>query len=449
MKSFASGFVEVSNLPYNKRQNTALSLKWIKIKDDSRIRFLSGIIILVALLMIVRLYFVQIVHGDSFVSEAERQNVNENTISYNRGEIYFENKDGDSIPAAISRSGFTVAINPQIIKDPELIYNSLSQIIVLDKEDFFSKISNKSRTYEKLAEHLNSETMEKIKELNFVGVTISKDKWRFYPGGKLAANTIGFVAFNGDELAGRYGLERYYEDILKIDPSKAYNNFFAEFFSTVKESMSDYPQEEGSIVTSIEPSAQLFLENELKATREKWGSDEAGGIIMDPKTGEIVAMAWSPSFDLNNFKDSSVRLFNNPLVESRYEMGSIIKAITMAIGLDSGAVNSNSTYYDTGCAVLNNKRFCNYDGVARGTTPMQQVLSQSLNLGVAHIAQKVGGEKFVEYMKNFGVGTETGIDLPNEGIGLISNLDSKREIEIATASYGQGVAFTPLLPLER
>ena len=191
----------------------------------ARIRFLSGIIILVALLMIVRLYFVQIVHGDSFVSEAERQNVNENTISYNRGEIYFENKDGDSIPAAISRSGFTVAINPQIIKDPELIYNSLSQIIVLDKEDFFSKISNKSRTYEKLAEHLNSETMEKIKELNFVGVTISKDKWRFYPGGKLAANTIGFVAFNGDELAGRYGLERYYEDILKIDPSKAYNNF--------------------------------------------------------------------------------------------------------------------------------------------------------------------------------------------------------------------------------
>ena len=410
----------------------------------ARIRFLSGIIILVALLMIVRLYFVQIVHGDSFVSEAERQNVNENTISYNRGEIYFENKDGDSIPAAISRSGFTVAINPQIIKDPELIYNSLSQIIVLDKEDFFSKISNKSRTYEKLAEHLNSETMEKIKELNFVGVTISKDKWRFYPGGKLAANTIGFVAFNGDELAGRYGLERYYEDILKIDPSKAYNNFFAEFFSTVKESMSDYPQEEGSIVTSIEPSAQLFLESELKATRDKWGSDEAGGIIMDPKTGEIVAMAWSPSFDLNNFKDSSVRLFNNPLVESRYEMGSIIKAITMAIGLDSGAVNSNSTYYDTGCAVLNNKRFCNYDGVARGTTPMQQVLSQSLNLGVAHIAQKVGGEKFVEYMKNFGVGTETGIDLPNEGIGLISNLDSKREIEIATASYGQGVAFTPV-----
>ena len=83
-------------------------------------------------------------------------------------------------------------------------------------------------------------------------------------------------------------------------------------------------------------------------------------------------------------------------------MGSIIKAITMAIGLDSGAVNSNSTYYDTGCAVLNNKRFCNYDGVARGTTPMQQVLSQSLNLGVAHIAQKVGGEKFVEYMKILG-----------------------------------------------
>jgi stage V sporulation protein D (sporulation-specific penicillin-binding protein) len=409
-----------------------------------RIRFISVIIIMVAAVMSVRLYFVQIVHGETFASDAERQNINENTISYDRGDIYFESKTGETIPAAISRTGFTVAINPKIIKDPEEIYKNLNQFLVLDKEAFLTEVSKKDRTYDEIAKHLNTETADKIKALNIYGVTISTDKWRFYPGGKLASNVIGFVAYSGDALAGRYGLERYYEDILKKDPSKAYNNFFAEFFSNVKESLSEYPQGEGDIITSIEPSTELFLENELKNIREKWGSDEAGGIIIDPTNGEIVAMAWNPSFDLNNFKDGNVNVFRNPLVEGRYEMGSIIKSLTMSIGLDTGTVTASSTYVDSGCTVLNDKKICNYDGVARGNIDMQQVLNQSLNLGAAHVALAVGNQKFAEYMKNFGVGTETGIDLPNEGIGLIKNLDSKREIEIATASYGQGVAFTPI-----
>lgn len=409
-----------------------------------RIRFISVIIILSALVLSVRLYFVQIVFGESFVSDAERQNINENTIQYNRGDIYFQSMTGEIIPAAISRSGFTVAINPKIIKDPEKIYDSLSKILALDKQEFLAKAAKKDRVYDEIAKHLNSETVDKIKSLNIYGMTISTDKWRFYPGGSLASHVIGFVGFAGDELAGRYGLERYYEDVLKKDPSKAYNNFFAEFFSNVKESLNDNPQEEGDIVTSIEPSTQLFLENELKNVREKWGSDEAGGIIIDPKTGEIVAMAWNPTFDLNNFKESDVNHFSNPIVEGVYEMGSIIKPLTMAAGIDSGTVTATSTYYDAGYLFLNNKRISNYDNKGRGVVNMQEVLNQSLNTGAAHVALKMGNQKFSEYMKNFDIGTETGIDLPNEGRGLIKNLDSKREIEMATAAYGQGVAFTPI-----
>lgn len=409
-----------------------------------RIRIISIVIILVAIVMSTRLYFVQVVNGDTFAADAERQNINENTISFNRGEIYFESKDGETIPAAISRSGFTISINPKILNNPEEVYDSLSKIIVIDKDKFLAKASNKDHSYEEIAEHLNSETTDKIKSLNLYGVTISTDKWRFYPGGRLAASTIGFVAFNGDELAGRYGLERYYEDVLKKDPSKAYNSFFAEFFSNVKETLSEYPQGDGNIITSIEPSVQLFLENELESTREKWGSNGAGGIIIDPVSGEIVAMAWDPSFDLNNFKEGDVAAFRNPLVEDRYEMGSIVKALTMAIGLDLGTVRAGSTYYDAGYLFLNNKRISNYDGRGRGTVDMQEVLNQSLNTGAAYVAMKVGNEKFAEYMKNFSVGTETGIDLPNEGLGLISNLESNRDIEIVTSSYGQGIAFTPI-----
>lgn len=394
--------------------------------------------------MCVRLYFLQVVYGNSFVSDAERQNINKNTISYNRGEIYFENKSGELIPAAISRSGFTVAINPKILKDQEEVYNNLSQFLALDKEEFTAKASKKDDSYEEIANHLNTETADKIKSLNIYGVTISTDKWRFYPGGRLASNIIGFVAFNGDELAGRYGLERYYEDILKKDPSKAYNNFFAEFFSNVKESLSEYPQEEGDIITSIEPSVQLFIENELKDVREKWGSNEAGGIIINPVSGEIIAMAWDPSFDLNNFKEGDTGLFGNSLVEGVYEMGSIIKPITMASGIDANVVSATSTYYDAGFLFLNNKRISNYDNKGRGTVSMQEVLNQSLNTGAAYVAMRMGNEKFSEYMKNFGIGTETGIDLPSEAKGLIDNLDSKRDIEIVTASYGQGIAMTPI-----
>ena len=146
--------------------------------------------------MSVRLYFVQIVHGESFVSEAERQNINENTISYNRGEIYFESREKEVIPAAISRSGFTVAINPKIMKNPEDVYEKLNQVVVLDKQEFLKKATNTNRVYEEIAQHLNAETSDKIKKLNLYGVTLSADKWRFYPGGKLASNTIGFVAYN-------------------------------------------------------------------------------------------------------------------------------------------------------------------------------------------------------------------------------------------------------------
>lgn len=411
---------------------------------SGRIRLISLVIILAALTMAVKLYFVQIVHGTTFASFAERQYVDQNTVSYNRGEIYFQSKTGENIPAAISRSGFTISINPSIIKDPESVYENLSKALPLDRNEFITKVSKKDDKNEEIAKHINSETADKVKALNIYSINIATDKWRFYPGNTLASQSIGFVAYIENTLAGRYGLERYYEDTLKRDPKKAYNNFFAEFFSNVKQSLSDRPEEEGNIVTSIEPSVQLFLENELQSVRDTWGSDGAGGVIIDPYSGEIIALSYNPSFDPNNFKDSDVTLFGNPIVEGVYEMGSIIKPLTMASGIDTGTVSASSTYYDAGFLFLNNKRISNYDNRGRGVVSMQEVLNQSLNTGAAYVALKMGNEKFSEYMKNFGVGTETGIDLPNEANGLIKNLDSKREIEMATAAYGQGIAFTPI-----
>jgi cell division protein FtsI/penicillin-binding protein 2 len=411
---------------------------------NARIRLISILIIFVSLIVVVRLYFVQIVNGETFATTAERQYINKNTVLYDRGDIYFESKDGALVPAAISRTGYTVAINPSIIKDANVLYNALSPIFFIDKQKFFEQISKKDDQYEEIGIHLNSATADKIKELNLYGVSLSTDKWRFYPALKTASQTIGFVAYSEDELAGRYGLERYYEETLKKDPSRSYNNFFAEFFINVKESISSANDSTGDLLTSIEPSTQLFVENELKDVREKWQSENAGAIIINPKNGEIYAIAFNPSFDPNEFGEYSINDFKNPLVENVYEMGSIIKPLTIASGLDAGVITATSTYFDAGTITLNKKTFSNYDGRGRGVVNMQDVLNQSLNTGVTHVALKMGNNEFSTYMKNYGIGVETGIDLPNETRGLIKNLDSTRDIEMATASFGQGIALTPI-----
>ncbi len=411
---------------------------------SGRIRVISSLVLLAAIVLVVRLYFVQIVHGKSFAGQADRQYINQNTVSYDRGEIYFTSKDGETVPAAISRTGYTIYINPKIVNNPNELYEKLNAVTPIDKNEFMKKASKKDDASEEVVQHLNIETADKIKKLNLYGITLASDKWRYYPGGKLASQTIGFVAYNENELAGRYGLERYYEDTLKRDPSKAYTNFFAEFFSNVKQTLDSDSREEGSVVTTIEPTVQLFLEDELKSVRDEWQSTAAGGVVLDPATGEILGIAWNPGFDPNNFKDADPNTFKNPIVEGVYEMGSIIKPLTMAAGLDANVITPKSTYFDAGYLVLNGKRISNYDGKGRGETDMQQILSQSLNTGVSYIALKLGNKKFSDYMKSFGIGAETGIDLPNEAVGLINNLDSTRDIEMATASYGQGIALTPI-----
>jgi len=147
---------------------------------------------------------------------------------------------------------------------------------------------------------------------------------------------------------------------------------------------------------------------------------------------------------LNALEASQVSSFGNPLVENVYEMGSIIKPLTIAAGIDAGVINSKTTYDDKGFLILNGSRISNYDGKGRGVVDMQEVLSKSLNTGVAFVVSKLGNKQFGDYFKSLEMGEETGIDLPNETRGLISNLDSTRELEYVTASYGQGIALTPI-----
>ena len=346
-----------------------------------RVRLLTALLLLMALGIVAKLYLLQVVHGAEYSRRADAQLVSTRNPLLNRGAVYFTDKDGAPILAATLRE---------------------------------------------------------------VGTTT--DHQRYYPGGSLAARTLGFVAYNNDnEQKGRYGLERYYESVLGRSGENLYRNFFVELFGAAQGALSGRAQQ-GDLITHIEPSVQGELERTLGEYEDTWHPKLSGGIVMDPHTGAIVAMALSPTFDLNEFnKQDDPTVYANPMAQNVYEMGSIMKPLTMAAGIDSGAVKEGTTYDDTGCITVDTKKICNFDGEARGVIPMQEVLSQSLNLGASFVATRMGPAVMREYfLERYKLGEETGIDLPGEVRGLTDNLNGKQAVEFSTASFGQGIAVTPI-----
>lgn len=412
-----------------------------------RIHFLFGVFFVIALVFIGKLYLVQIVQHDSWNDRADRQFSLPSGRIFDRGTIFFQDKSGERISAATLASGLTLAILPDTLADPADAYEKLSAIVAIDQDEFMEKAAKKGDPYEMITRRVDEESAEQILSLDIDGVVLEKERWRLYPGEERAANTIGFVGFNGDDLVGRYGLEQFYEDVLQRRDEKLYKNIFVEVFSGVQDVAKARENEaRGDVVTSIEPNVQSYLEGLLTNLNEELSPRSLGGVIMDPMTGEIFALAILPTFDPNEFYDvDDPHVFGNPVVESIFEMGSIIKPLTIAAGLDAGVITPSSTYNDQGFVEANGKTIWNHDGKGRGPgTSMQTVLGESLNTGVAHIVSRLGNKRFADYMRAYGLDQETGIDLPGEVRGKLGNLDTSRDIEYITASYGQGIALTPI-----
>jgi stage V sporulation protein D (sporulation-specific penicillin-binding protein) len=304
---------------------------------------------------------------------------------------------------------------------------------------YFSKKNEKS--------DLAADTIEQIKEFEKNGeIQKQKENIRVYPHNNLAAKVIGFVGFDNDIRRGLYGVERYYNDILMRENEMFWTNLFAEVFrDTPANFIKENPETEGDIVLTIDVEVQKFLLKTLQNVQSEWKADEIGAIIMSPKDGRIYAMEQLPSYDLNNFrKVENSKLYNNNLVSGVYEVGSILKPLTVAAALDSGVANLNTFYNDTGERTLNNKTIRNFDGVARGYVNIQEILDQSLNIGILFLVEKMGVEKFSEYFSSFGFTEETGIDLPSETAGLSKNLGSGVFVNNATIGFGQGIAISPI-----
>ena len=220
----------------------------------NRLRFISFLVILASLALIARLYFVQLVYGQDYREKAERQ-YTAPTNYFNRGSIFFSTKDNDLVPAAAIESGFIIVLNTKLLDQSKIneTYEQINSVVPIDKDKFLIHAVKPDDTYEEIAKRVSPDNAEKIEQFKIPGVSLVRERWRTYPGREIAAHTIGLIGYQGDELSGRYGLERYYEDVLGRNGDGAFINFFAEIFSNIKKGLSDSDTLEGDIVTTIEP----------------------------------------------------------------------------------------------------------------------------------------------------------------------------------------------------
>lgn len=412
-----------------------------------RLKIVFGLIISIGFVLITNLFHIQVRVGEQFREQADEQYVVSTYNSFERGNIYLEDKDGLQTAAAVQKNGYKIAINPSLLSESDIenIYNEISKLYEFDYDTYIKNASDKKRKYLEIVNQVSKKDAKNFKKELGSDIRIYSEKWRVYPLKNSLAQVLGFLGYNKDDVfGGRYGLENYYEDTLKREDKDVYTNFFARVFDSVQDFVDSDKKMEGDIITSINPQVQLFFNREINGIQKKWNSQETGGIIMNPKTGEIYAMSSVPNFDNNDFKYEDLSIFKNPLVSNVYEFGSVMKPLVASIGLDKGLINADTEYYDRGSTEVENFTIYNYDKKGRGWVNIQEVLNQSLNTGMVFIASKIPKDAFREYFTNYGFGKKSGIDLPNDSRGLNSNLKSNRDIEFANMSFGQGIAISPV-----
>ncbi len=396
-----------------------------------------------------RLFYWQVVRADYLQAQAEKQHFTNTKIAALRGKIFF----ADEFILASTNPTFTLFAQPKLIAKEQIVNTSYLLAKVLEQEDtdttakdFINKLSS-NLFWVPLKKEVEFEKKKAVEELNLAGFGFDSTSSRFYPEGSSSAHILGFVGSDAKgEDKGYFGLEGFYDRELKGTPGLLRHEkdalglpiLIGNFLSTT-------PQNGKDLVLNIDRTVQFVVEESLKAGIQKYGAKAASAVVMDPKTGAILALASFPNYSPDRYYDFPKEYYKNPIVADQYEPGSTFKVLVMA-----AAMNEDKVKPDTTCDIcsgpisLGGFSIRTWNNKYYEDTTLKDVIVHSDNTGMVFTAKKLELDKFYEYIENFGFGKLTNIDLEDESVPDIRPKDQWREIDLATASFGQGIAVTPI-----
>lgn len=390
-----------------------------------------------------KLVLIQVVQHEYFAALADEEHWRRSVIPAPRGSILA----ADGAQLSLSVDYETLYADGKHMSDKGKAAKALSAVLDESEEAIAARMVAGGDSPSLLRRYLTAEEADEVRRLRLYNVYFENEPLRLHPEGSLASQLIGFV---GRDHEGLLGLEMAWEDDLAGTPG----NLLAEVDTAgaaIALGVRDYspPVRGADVLTTIDRFAQRTVERELDAAMERHQADAGSIVVLEPSTGAILAMASRPTFAVDDpglFDPGREDLYRLRAVSDIYEPGSIFKVITMAAGLDSGAVTTDDAFYDEGYVVEGGVAVRNWDGQGHGWQSMAQILQRSLNTGSSYVAKQLGPNRFYDYVRAFGFGQPTGVDLPGEGEGIVRDDSSEgwSATDLLTNSFGQGISVTAL-----
>lgn len=413
--------------------------------QNNRIKLIFLIVVLVFIIIIIRVFCLQVVEYRKLNTLAENLWSRNLPVGADRGRIL--DRHGKVIAGNVTTS--SLVLIPNQIKNKEEVSKNLAEVLGVSYDEMYKHVSKKvsiERVHPE-GRDLSYEISEKINNFKYDGVYLLKETERYYPYKETLSHVIGYVGIDNQGLSG---LELLYDKYLTgtngsikyFSDGKGKKLVLPEIYETPTPGM--------DINLTIDLDLQLILENELTNAEKKYNVEGAIGIVMDPKTGEILAMSNRPTFDPTNYQNYSIETINRNLaIWSSYEPGSTFKILTVAAAVNEGKINLfEDTYFDTGSIRVDGGVLHCWKHKGHGQQTFLEVIENSCNPGFVVMGNKLGKETLFDYIYRFGFGKKTGIDLNGEGKGILFDLEKVGPLELATTSFGQGVSVTALQQVE-
>lgn len=406
-----------------------------------RIKILLLLIILAFIIIISKIFYIQVIEYKKLSNLANNLWSRNLIIGANRGRIL----TNDNVTIASNLTTVSLVVVPNQIKNKDDVIKDLAKILNV-KEEKISEHVKKSSSVEIIhpeGRQLSYETADKINNLNYEGVYLLKEGKRYYPYNSLLSHSIGYVGIDNQGLSG---LELKYDEYLtgKSGAIKYFSD--AKGNKLNKSSTYSEPTNGLDLYLTVDFDIQSSVERELNNVMSKYNADGAWAIVMNPNNGEILAIASKPDFNPTNYKKYNIETINrNHAIWATYEPGSTFKIITLAASVEENTVDLlNNTFHDSGSVNVDGARIKCWKHGGHGTQTYIQVVQNSCNPGFVSLGNKLGKERLFKYIKNFGFGKKTNIDLNGEASGILFNIDKVGPVELATTSFGQGISVTAI-----